>query len=268
MARRRPVVQAVPRPWAPRHSAARRGRRLAPDWRAPPAVCQRRASAELAGLVQVLPESWRRSAVLPGPARFSREARWPGRWLAASAVWERWAEPRRRAGPDAPALPPVAAVAEQAVAVEHAGAPPRVAPGEPGARRQAVRAGTAVLLPAEPAGTAVLLVAEPAVGAALRRAAPAEVAVLRQAEPGEAAVLLAGAVARLREVGPAAEARRQVVQAAAAALPWEAAWVFRRDRRRLAVRRRSAPSARAMRSLRTASPQQPSWPAARDEVLS
>jgi hypothetical protein len=162
--------------------------------------------------------------------------------LAAPAVWELWAEPRRRAGPDAPALPPAA---EHAVAAGHAAAPPRVEPGGPVAQLRAVRAGAAVLL----------------------WAAPAVAAVLRQAEPGEAAVLQAGAAARLREGGPDAAPPPQVVRAAAA-LPWAAAWVFRRDRLRLAARRRPAPSARAMRSLRTASPQQPSWPAARDEVLS
>jgi hypothetical protein len=145
--------------------------------------------------------------------------------LAAWEVWALWAERRLRAGPDAPALPP----AEHAVAAGHAVAPPRAEPGEPVARRQAV---------------------------------PAAAAVPRQAEPGEAAVLRveaaavvrAGVAARLREAGADAAAPPQAVRAAVALL-WAAAWVFRRDRLRLVVRRRSARSAQAMRSLRTASPQ-------------
>jgi hypothetical protein len=150
--------------------------------------------------------------------------------LAAWEVWALWAERRLRAGPDAPALPP----AEHAVAAGHAVAPPRAEPGEPVAQ-----AAAAVLPPA----------------------ASVEVAVPRLAEPGEAAVLRveaaavrAAVAARLREAGADAAAPPQAVRAAVALL-WAAAWVFRRDRLRLVVRRRSAPSAQAMRSLRTASPQ-------------
>jgi len=103
--------------------------------------------------------------------------------------------------------------------------------------------------PGEP--VALLPVARAAVAAQLW-GEPAEVAAPRQVAPGEAAVLRGGA-ARQREARSEAGARPPVAPAAAA-LPLAAAWAFRRDRLRLAVRQRSAPSARAMRSLRTAAP--------------
>jgi hypothetical protein len=131
---------------------------------------------------------------------------------------------------------------EHVVAEGHAAVPPRAEPGAPVARLQAARVEAAVLL----------------------RAAPAEVAEPRQAELGEGAVLRAGAAARPRvaeghaavppRAEPGAPAARPQVARVAAVLPWAAAWVFRRDRLRLAARRRSAPAAHAMRSLRTASP--------------
>jgi hypothetical protein len=137
--------------------------------------------------------------------------------LAVPAVWGQWAVLRPPAEPDAPALP---REAERAVAAGRAAALPRAGPAEP---------------------------------VALLRVARAAVAVPLRAEPAVVAAQRVGAVARLREVGADAAALPQVVPAAVA-LPLAAAWAFRRDRLRLAVRRRSAPSARAMRSLRTASP--------------
>jgi hypothetical protein len=154
--------------------------------------------------------------------------------LAAPVAWGLWAEPLLRAQPDAPELPPAAA---HGVAAGHAAAPPRVGPGE-----------LAVLRPAELGGAAVRL-----------RAGPGELVVPRRAEPGEGVVLRGegvaprdGAGARQRE-GPDAAVPPPVVPAAVA-FPWAAAWAFRRDRFRPAVRRRTAPpSARATRSLRMAS---------------
>jgi len=153
--------------------------------------------------------------------------------LAAPVASWLWAEPLLWAQPDVPELPPAA----HGVAAGHAAAPPRVGPDEPVALRQAELGGAAGRLRAGPG--------EPVVP---RPAEPGEVAVLR----GEVVALRDGAAARQRE-GPDAVVPPLVVPAAVA-FPWAAAWAFRRDQFRPAVRRRTAPpSARATRSLRMAS---------------
>ena len=142
--------------------------------------------------------------------------------MGAPVAWGPWGEPFLRAQPDAPELPPVA---------EHGAAAPLAGPGGPVARRQAELGEAAVRL----------------------RAGPGELAVLQPAEPGEVVVLRGGVAARQREGAADAVVPPPGVPAAVA-VPWAAAWAFRRDRFRPAVRRRTAPpSARATRSLRMAS---------------
>jgi len=227
------LVRTVLRLRAWRHLVAWRAAQPVRHCQAVAASWLRLVPAGPAGLVRQRVEFWHRSMARWEPARFCHAVGRPAHWLVASAVWVPWVELKSRAERGGPARLQEAGY-EVMAAAGCATARPRAGPDAREVKRQAVRVG-------------------PAEAVALRQAEPGEALALRLGEPGEAAGPRDEAAARPPEAAHDAVALPGVGQAAPAARPWGVPiWVFPRDRLRHAVQRSRVPSARAMRSLRTA----------------